>query len=190
MKTATRTTAPTNSDIHTIRDERFTGVAAMINSEELKDSKFMRNLGEQHLNQIATLARLQACEEKAVLFCQGQVSPFIYFLLSGKVVLEVEEPEGKSVAVSTLGPGELLGWSPVLGRLAMTATARAGTACRLAVLEVQQVGELCERDPRFGVAFLRQVALVLSERLWDTRRNLARALSHRPLHGGPTETSD
>jgi CRP-like cAMP-binding protein len=166
------------------------GVALMITPEELKESKFLRNLDEQHRNQVATMARLQECDAQAVLFAQGDVSPFIYFLLSGKVVLEVEEAEGKPVAVSTVGAGELLGWSPVLGRLAMTATARAVTPCRLAALEVQQIGELCEHDPRFGVAFLRQVALVLTERLWDTRRNLARALCHRSLQGGPTEISD
>jgi CRP-like cAMP-binding protein len=142
------------------------------------------------LNQIAKMAVLKECKEDTVLFSQGQGSPLIYFVLSGKVGLEIEEPGGKSVGVSTLGPGELLGWSPVLGRHAMTATARPLTPCRLAVLEVPQVLELCERDPRFGIAFLRQIALVLSERLWDTRRNLARALSHRPLFAAPQEGSD
>jgi CRP-like cAMP-binding protein len=173
-----------------IREERFAGVTPMITPEEMKAIKFLRNLSEQHLNQIATMARRQESKEGTVVFSQGQVSPFIYLVLSGNVVLEVEEPVGKSVAVSTIGPGELVGWSPVLGRLAMTATARAVTDCRLAVLDVQEILDWCERDPRFGAAFLRQIALVLSERLWDTRRNLARALSHRPLLTSPMESSD
>jgi CRP-like cAMP-binding protein len=156
----------------------------------MKAIKFLQNLGEQHLNEIATMARLQECEQETVVFGQGQGSPFIYFVLSGKVGLEVEEPDGKSVTVSVIGPGELIGWSPVLGRHAMTATARAVTACRLAVLDVQEILDLCERDPGFGVAFLKQIALVLSERLWDTRRNLARALSHRPLLAASMEGSD
>jgi CRP-like cAMP-binding protein len=162
----------------------------MITRGAMQEIKFLRDLGEQHLNQIATMARLQECEEDTLVFRQGQDSPFIYFVLSGKVGLEVEEPDGKSVGVSMVGPGALVGWSPVLERQAMTATARAVTACRLAVLEVRQILDLCERDPHFGVAFLRQVALVLSERLWDARRNFARALSHRPMFAGSIESSE
>jgi CRP-like cAMP-binding protein len=91
----------------------------------------------------------------------------------GKVSLEVQEPDGKSARVYTAGPGELLGWSPVLGCRAMTATARAATRCRLAVLSVSEILALC-----FGLIFLRQVGLVLSERLRDPR-HLARTLRHR-----------
>jgi CRP-like cAMP-binding protein len=156
----------------------------------MKAIKCLQNLDEQHLNEIAMMARLQECKPETVVFDQGQGSPFIYLVLSGKVGLEVEEPDGKSVPVSTIGPGELVGWSPVLGRHAMTATARAVTACRLAVLDVREILDLCERDPHFGVAFLRQIALVLSERLWDTRRNLARALCHRPLLAASMESSE
>jgi CRP-like cAMP-binding protein len=162
----------------------------MITPEEMKDIEFLHSLGGQHLNQVARMARLQEYEEGAVVFRQGQGSTFIYFVLSGKVALQIEEPGGASVDVSTVGPGELLGWSPVLGRHAMTATARAVTRCRLAVLEVQQVLELCERDPRFGVAFLWHTALALSERLWGTRHNLARALRHQPLLAIAPEGSD
>jgi CRP-like cAMP-binding protein len=162
----------------------------MITAGELREIQFLRNLGEQYLNQIAAMARLQECKRDAVVFRQGRDSPFIHFVLSGKVGLEVEEPDGKSVGVSTLGPTELLGWSPVLGRRAMTATARAVIDCRLAVLDAGQILDLCERDPHFGVAFLRQIAVVLADRLWDTRKNLARALAHRPLFTGPIEGSD
>jgi CRP-like cAMP-binding protein len=162
----------------------------MITPEELAGIEFLRSLSEEHLNQIARMARLKEYEDETVVFRQGEDSPFIYFVLSGKVGLEVEEPDGNSVRVSTIGPGDLLGWSPALERQAMTATGRALTRCRLAVLESPQILDLCERDPRFGVAFLRQIAVVLSQRLWATRRNLARALSHRPLSAAPLEGSD
>jgi CRP-like cAMP-binding protein len=74
--------------------------------------------------------------------------------------------------VYTAGPGELIGWSPVLEQRRMTATARATTVCRLAAFEADRVRQLCEKDPQFGVAFLRQLALALSERLSHTRRRL------------------
>jgi CRP-like cAMP-binding protein len=162
----------------------------MITPAELKGIKFLQSLDEPHLNEIAAMARPQECKPDTVVFEQGQGSTYIYLVLNGKISLEIEEPDGKPVAVSTIGPGELVGWSPALGRHAMTATARAVTACQLAVLDVRQVLDLCERDPLFGVAFLRQIAVVMSDRLWDTRRNLARALSHRPLLATSMESSE
>jgi CRP-like cAMP-binding protein len=156
----------------------------------MKEVEFLRNLGEEHQNQIARMAHLKECAEETVLFHQGQDTPFIYFVLSGHVGLRVEEPGGHSIEVSTEGPGELLGWSPVLGRHAMTATAHTKTRCRLAVLDVRQMLDWCEREPRFGIAFLRRIALVLSDRLWSTRLSLARALHHRPTLAAPAEGSD
>jgi CRP-like cAMP-binding protein len=157
----------------------------MILPEELRGIEFLENLGAEHLNRIAMMARLEEHLEGTILFQEGQPAPFIYFVLSGTVGLEVTEPDGEAVEVCTVGPGELLGWSPVLGGRAMTATARTQTRCRMAVLDVKQVLELCERQPQFGVAFLRQVALVLSERLHGTRRclALARSVSTRSLLG-------
>jgi len=75
----------------------------------------------------------------------------------------------------------------VLGRRAMTATARAATPVRLAVIDVEPVVQLCARDPVFGTAFHRQVAVVLSSRLDDTHRRLSYHLPRRPV---PAEGSD
>jgi CRP-like cAMP-binding protein len=79
------------------------------------------------------------------------------------------------------GPGELLGWSPVLGRHAMTATAKVTAPCRLAVLDAARLNELIEQDRHFGVAFLRQLALSVSDRLSATRQCLAAAGAHGDL---------
>ncbi len=160
----------------------------MILPEEIRRIEFLQNLEETHLNRIAMMARLEDCREGTVLFCEGQTSSFIYFVLSGTVSLEVAEPDGEAIEIATIGEGDLLGWTPVLGQQAMTATARALTRCRLAVLDAKQVLALCERDPHFGVAFMRQVAFVLASRLYNTRRCLAiaRTLSTRsPLETAP-----
>jgi CRP-like cAMP-binding protein len=65
----------------------------------------------------------------------------------------------------------------------MTATARAATPTRLAVLPVDRIVQLCERDPLFGTAFHRQVAIVMSSRLDDTHRRLSYHLTRRPIPG-------
>lgn len=162
----------------------------MIEPDQLKDIAFLRNLSEQHIGQIAKIARLEEYQEGTILFRQGQSCPYIYFILSGEMALQVEESGGGSVEVARIGRGELLGWSPVLAHGAMTATARGVTPGQLAVLDVDAVHELSERDPRFGLAFLREIALIISERLWSARQNLARLQRHRPLLSANPEGSD
>src|SRR5262249_36184527 len=112
--------------------------------------------------------------------------------LCGTVSLEVEEPDGEAVEVAAAGPGDLLGWSPVLGSRAMTATAYVTARCRLAVLYVPQLLALCEREPQFASAFYRQSALALSDRLGNTRRHLAaaRTVSQRLPFAATVEGND
>src|SRR5262245_33121344 len=108
-----------------------TGGKTMILQEELEKIPFLRNLGERHIAHVATLAQLQECPEGAVVFREGQDSSNIYFVLSGQISLGVKEGNKDCVEVYIANPGELLGWSPVLGRHSMTATARAKTRSRL-----------------------------------------------------------
>jgi CRP/FNR family cyclic AMP-dependent transcriptional regulator len=153
----------------------------MILPEELENVGFLRNLGKSHLNQVAGLSRLRECPAGTVLFHEGTDSPYLYFVLSGTIGLEVAEAGRPPLRVFTAQPGDLVGWSPILGRRSMTATGRATTDCRLAALDARELAELCESDPEFAASFLWQIAHVLSDRLWGTRRLLARALDHQPL---------
>jgi CRP-like cAMP-binding protein len=163
----------------------------MILPEELEAVPFLQGLDEPHRNRMARIAQLRECGAGTRLFGQGQPSSCIYFVLSGEVSLGVGEAGGETVEVAAAGPGDLLGWSPVLGRPTMTATATATSRCRLAVFDAPQLLAWCERDPQFGLAFLRQIALVLSDRLDSTRRRLAaaRTASQRLPSASPVEGS-
>jgi CRP-like cAMP-binding protein len=144
----------------------------MILPEELEVVGFLKRLDPAHANRIAMLARLQERAPNTVLFEEGCPSSHIYFVLEGTVLLEMKVAGGPPVQIQTVGPGELLGWSPLLGIGPMTATARTATGCRLAALEVLALLQFCDSDPRFGLALLRQVAVVLAERLHATRTRL------------------
>jgi len=162
----------------------------MIPVEEMERVEFVRGLGPSYLNQIARLAQLKEIAEETVLFREGQDSPFLYFVLSGQIGLEVHMPDGNSIQVAAANPGELLGWSPTLRHRGMTATGRARTPSRLAVLDASKVLALCEDDPAFAVAFFQKVAEVLSDRLYSTRRYLGRVLCHLPPTTIVSEGSD
>jgi CRP-like cAMP-binding protein len=89
--------------------------------------------------------------------------------------------------LQTIGQGELLGWSPVLGLSNMTATARVLEPSTLVVLDAKQLVTLCEHNARFGYEFMRRTALALSHRLSATRLQLLDVFHHElpviPEHG-------
>jgi CRP-like cAMP-binding protein len=162
----------------------------MISPQYMDKVPFLHDLGGPYAEQLARLAQLKEYAPGAVIFRQAEDFPFLCLVLDGKVSLEVAASGQPVVEVHRGGPGELLGWSPALGRRAMTATGRAATALRLAVIAIDQVLKLCDSDPAFGSAFHRQVAQVLSSRLDETRRRLSRYLTNRPTPGAPSEGSD
>jgi CRP/FNR family transcriptional regulator, cyclic AMP receptor protein len=159
----------------------------MIFPQEMDKIPFLQQLGGAYADELARMAQLQERPAGDVIFRRGQDSSVLYFVLDGEVGLEFQVSAREIAEVHRVGPGDLLGWSPVLGRRSMTATARTVTPTRLAALAVDQIVQMCERDPLFGTAFHRQVAIVLSSRLDDTHRRLSQHLHRRPI---PAEGSD
>jgi CRP-like cAMP-binding protein len=153
----------------------------MIAPDVLDRVGFLRNLGGTHLNQLATMAELKEYSGGAEIFRQREDSPYLYFVLDGEVALDIRVSEREAVEIHRAGPGEFFGWSPVLGRHAMTGTGRATAPTRTAVFEVASVLGLCERDPVFGMAFFREVARVVARRLDETRERLSHHLPRKPL---------
>jgi CRP-like cAMP-binding protein len=160
----------------------------MVLLDELENIGFLRSFSANCRKQIASIARPKACEAGTIIFREGQNERQVFLVLNGEVGLEIRVPELGVVQVHRVGPGDLLGWSPVLGRGAMTATARALTPCRLAVLDAEQIRALAERDARFGMEFFRSMSTALAERLRATRLQLPNPRQRQML--GMSEGAD
>jgi CRP-like cAMP-binding protein len=76
------------------------------------------------------------------------------------------------VPLMTAGPGDLVGWSPLFGGHPMTATATALEPVRVLSFDGQDLRGLCEANHEVGYHVMRQLALVLSDRLLATRLQL------------------
>lgn len=147
----------------------------MVLLDTLEDITFLHDLAPEYRSFIASVGRLKEYAAGAVLFRAGQDAADVYLLCRGIVALEISGPGGEPAAIQTVGPGELLGWSPLLGLGPMTATARAVTPCRAVALAADRLLALGKHDPRFGMELLRRAAAVLARRLAGTRRRLLEA---------------
>src|SRR5437764_6347249 len=97
----------------------------MILLDTLRDIRFLQGVAEKHLPKLSSIAVAKEFAAGAVVFREGHGSAFVYVVQTGTVSLEISGVGCGGTPLQTVGPGELLGWSPVLASGPMTATARA-----------------------------------------------------------------
>jgi CRP/FNR family cyclic AMP-dependent transcriptional regulator len=154
----------------------------MVLLEELKDIDLLEKFSPLCRRQLASLATSKAFLPGSCIFQEGDHERHVYVVAEGEVILEMKVPNIGAVQVHQVGRGDLLGWSPILGRGWMTATARTLTPCRLIALDAEQVRALAESDSRFGMEFFRSMARALADRLRATRLQLPDPRQH-PMIG-------
>jgi CRP-like cAMP-binding protein len=144
----------------------------MIALETLEKLDFFQGFPPDYLKPLAAVAEMVSVPADEVLFREGEKSARIYVVISGKVALETWMRGNGPTRIQTVGPGKLLGWTPILTQQPMTAHAVALEPCRLIAINAMQVLEACTENPRFGMELMRRTAIALSRRLNATRQQL------------------
>lgn len=140
--------------------------------EVLQAIRFLEGVSADDLQQLVSVAELKRYAPGATIFREGENVTKIFLVAEGSVGLELLVPGQGVKRIHTVGAGELLGWSPVLGKTPMTATARSLALTLVVALDAGQVQALCHHNPMFGFVFMRQIAFALAQRLNATRLQL------------------
>ena len=141
-------------------------------TDTLRGIQFLRELSDELLDQLAAMARVAQYAPETVIFRQGEAASTLHLIISGNVSLEICAPGVGCKRILTIGPGELLGRSPVLEQGTLTATARTISEVRTVSFSGPQILAICEQNPRFGYEFMKRAALALAKRLSATRLQL------------------
>jgi CRP/FNR family cyclic AMP-dependent transcriptional regulator len=144
----------------------------MVSLETLEKLEFLEGFPPDYLKPLAAVAEVVSVPADEVLFREGEKSPCIYLLISGKVALETWVTGNGQTRIQTVGPGKLLGWTSLLTHGTMTAQATAVKPCQLVAINSMQVMEVCAQNPHFGMEFMRRTAIALYRRLSATRQQL------------------
>ena len=140
--------------------------------ETLKGLYFFEGVSPAELGLVASVARLTDHQPGTLIFREGEPLADIFVVAGGSVSLELCLPGQGCKRIQTIGPGELLGWSPILDQKPMTATARAVGPTRLVALDAARLLDLFARNPAFGLTLMRRTAQALAARLSATRLKL------------------
>jgi len=140
--------------------------------EDLRSCDFFRDIADEHLQKLAEICREVAFPAQATIFEEYGRAKTVYVVLSGEISVAICEPDDFCRQIAVVHPGELLGWSPLVGRSRLYDTARTASPVKALAFDGDQLMDFCAANPSFGFEFMRQTARVLSERLSGTRLQL------------------
>ena len=133
---------------------------------DIQKADLLRGLRRDCINDIMDIAIQESYGEGACLFLRGDPAGYFYFLLMGQVKLHLGET-GK-VIHHVSRPGEIIGWSGLVGREAYTASAECTTSTELHRIAAGKLRKILENNPVDGFVFFENLAKILGDRLFQS----------------------
>jgi CRP/FNR family transcriptional regulator, cyclic AMP receptor protein len=140
--------------------------------ESLRASSFFRGFANEELQGLAEICQLQEIPARSTVFAEFDRARKVYIILSGEISLAICGSDEACRQIAVVHAGDLMGWSPLVGRARLYDTARAINPVRAAVFDGDALMEFCAKNPAFGFRFMHRVACTLAERLSGTRLQL------------------
>jgi CRP-like cAMP-binding protein len=132
---------------------------------------FAHEFEAAHIDRLSAMAREVSFGRDQIIFREGDDTHDFYLIISGRVALEMQEPD-HVLRVQTLGAGDELGWSSVLMGRGKYFQARALDPVKALAIDGPQLLAACRKDTAFGFALMLRILGVVSERLQATRLQL------------------
>ena len=159
----------------------------MIDKQALRDTLkqlgFVADLPDRVVEELANVSALVDFPAGSMLFHEGTENHFLYIVRSGHVGLDMYVPGRGRVRILSIGPGEMLAWSALLGDGRMTVSATAVDDIQAVAVAAPKLRELCEIDHEVGFQVMSRMAKSLAQRLLATRLQLL-DLFAEPSHSG------
>lgn len=137
--------------------------------EALQSSALANALSPDVAQELAAMAKWKSCPAGTVLFREGERSDAFYVVHRGHVMLEMCFPARGCTRLLTLGPGEIVAWSALVGDGRMTTTAVTADEVELVELSGTDLMQRCEANAQFGYRLMRCLSAALAKRLLATR---------------------
>lgn len=102
-------------------------------------------------------------EEGQVVFREGDPADAFYILVKGRIKLTLGE-KSREVYVA-YQPGEIIGWSSLIGRDTLSATARCLEPTILSKVDRRRFLDILGKHPTEGATLFQRVAMMLGNRL-------------------------
>jgi CRP/FNR family cyclic AMP-dependent transcriptional regulator len=157
----------------------------MVSPEIIRRYPFFAGLNQDYLVTLAKNANEERVDCGHRFFKEGDELNAFYLVLEGAVSINIPVPDPdvsqalsgqltgqvktKDMTVSTVGSGDVLGWSALIPPTYSTAGATSVTPCRVITFDCRELLRLFEEDRDFGFLMVQKAAQVIRQRLRDMR---------------------
>ena len=139
---------------------------------ELDGLPLLAPLSHTHLAALAGISTREEFDPGTRLFEQGAQADRCWILLKGCAVVDSDAPGHGRMAVQSVGPGELLGWSWLLPPHRWHFGATVVSPTTAVVVDAEELRKLVDADPVLGYRLSLILVEALVNRLQATRTRL------------------
>lgn len=124
---------------------------------------------DEDWERLAPLARIVSFPSGTIVFSEGDRHDTLYFLSGGSVRLDMQTAKHGRQTILSMGAGDLLAWSALLGDAVMTTSATVVEPTEAVAFDSQTLKPFLASCPDTGLRFMTAVAQAVSRRLLATR---------------------
>jgi len=147
--------------------------------QSLSRHPFFTEFPKAHLATIASCANTAVFDTGTFLFRGGESAHAFFAIQRGRVAVTSLTPHEGPVSVTSVGDGELLGWSWLVPPYRWHFSARALEQTSVIAFNAACVREQVERDHDLGFLIMRKLAQVMASRLEAVSLRLVNAYECR-----------
>ncbi len=138
----------------------------------LEKHPFFKDLNQEFLEFIVSCASNVRFREGEIILREGEPADKFYLVREGKVEININTAQHRSITIQTLRDGEILGWSWLIPPHRYRFDAKALTDTRAIALDGKCLRKKCEENHELGYELLKRLAGVFTQRLEETRKQL------------------
>lgn len=131
----------------------------------IKISDFFMGMGKNFTVEVLDIAEKLSRKEKDILFSEGMPAKHFYVLLKGRVKLSLGH--AGPVVYMARQPGEIIGWSGLIGRDSYSASAECLEETNLLKFNRDKFLEILSKYPQNGALLYQRLAETLGNRLLE-----------------------
>ena len=128
-----------------------------------KQRDLFGSLDKEFVGDIMNTAETESPPVGEMLFQEGDPATWLFILLKGSIKLRLGHT-GRAVYLVS-HPGEVFGWSSLVGRASYSASAECMTPTKLLRFDKNRLQEIIQKDAASSVALFQNLAAILGERL-------------------------
>lgn len=147
----------------------------------MHDNPFLRDLTPEQYDLLSALFDYAEWPARTAICRQGEPAVYFFFLLEGNVSLRYQPYDGPKITLSRLRPGDVFGWSSIVGNATYTSDAVSTTPVHALQARGEALRNLCVQYPAMGQQVLEKLAVAVSPRWVHSRRQVESILQREIL---------